>query len=131
VLCVRRRYHDQVQSPGYPSGDGSCAQPCDCGKNPCGEYLWDFRALNVSINGQTLLEWYVNSYVMNANSANGRYVCLLPVIWSPTPLKLCERVLHSAAPSRCLIPRLCLCDSQQPEHRRHLLRRRMDAHGAH
>jgi hypothetical protein len=26
-------YHDQVQSPEYPHGDGSCAQPCDCGKN--------------------------------------------------------------------------------------------------
>jgi hypothetical protein len=113
-------YHDQVQSPEYPKGDGSCAQPCDCGKNvggggslscvcmcvcvcarphfvetsmrayskqyplpctcppvccfvfqPCGEYLWDFRALNVSINGQTLLEWYVNGWMLNANSANG------------------------------------------------------------
>ncbi len=147
-MCPQPRcsplYHDQVQSPEYPHGDGSCAQPCDCGKNvgfppplavhpcvwgdvppiivtltlraqspdfaehwgcllahprppprslfccwghlcgcrlsvhrvhfvaqPCGEYLWDFRAINVSINGQTLLDWYVNSWAMNANSANG------------------------------------------------------------
>jgi hypothetical protein len=41
------------------------------GLQPCGEYLFDFRALNVSINGQTLLDWYVHSWAMNANSANG------------------------------------------------------------
>ena len=32
-------YHDQEQSPGHPRGDGSCKDNCDCGKNPCGEYL--------------------------------------------------------------------------------------------
>ncbi len=42
-----------------------------CGLQPCGEYLFDFRALNVSINGQTLLDWYVHSWALNANSANG------------------------------------------------------------
>ena len=30
-------WHDQAQSPGYPKGDGSCAKPCYCGVNPCGE----------------------------------------------------------------------------------------------
>ena len=33
-------YHDQEQSPGHPKGDGNCVEKCDCGKNPCGEYLW-------------------------------------------------------------------------------------------
>lgn len=35
-LCSTR-YHDQDQTPGYPHGDGSCAEPCDCGGVPCGE----------------------------------------------------------------------------------------------
>ena len=31
-------YHDQGQTPEYPSGDGSCVSAeCDCGANPCGE----------------------------------------------------------------------------------------------
>ncbi len=31
-------YHNQEQSPGFPTGDGNCAAPnCDCGVNvPCG-----------------------------------------------------------------------------------------------
>ena len=33
-------YHDQEQSPGHPKGDGNCVEKCDCGSNPCGEYLW-------------------------------------------------------------------------------------------
>ena len=87
-LCTSL-YHDQGQTPGYPHGDGDCAPPaCDCGKNPCGEYgsaaaprpprprppapnpspsdriageyLFDFRSLDVSVNGETMLDWYVN-----------------------------------------------------------------------
>ena len=39
-------FHMLEQTPGYPHGDGDCAAPnCDCGKNPCGFYLW-----NVSID---------------------------------------------------------------------------------
>ena len=33
-------YHDQVQTPHYPTGDGACSKPCDCGV-PCGRYLWE------------------------------------------------------------------------------------------
>jgi hypothetical protein len=34
-------YHNQEQSPAYPSGDGNCDAPtCDCGKVPCGFYFW-------------------------------------------------------------------------------------------
>lgn len=50
-------YHDQEQSPGHPKGDGSCKDNCDCGKNPCGEYLWDHR--NGSILQEFLLEHYI------------------------------------------------------------------------
>ena len=32
-------YHDQDQSPGYPSGDGSCSEPCDCGEGQCGDIV--------------------------------------------------------------------------------------------
>lgn len=29
-------YHNQEQTPGYPTGDGNCAAPgCDCGDSPC------------------------------------------------------------------------------------------------
>ena len=38
-------FHMQEQTPGYPSGDGTCAAPaCDCGKSPCGFYLWNVSA---------------------------------------------------------------------------------------
>lgn len=73
-------YHDQEQTPGYPTGDGNCAAPaCDVGSVPVGEYLFDFRALNVSVNNQTFLEWYIDEYFMgptgggNAN-VSGFYV---------------------------------------------------------
>lgn len=45
-------YHDQEQTPEHPAGDGSCADWCDCGAQPCGEYLWDWRE-------PSLLPWMV------------------------------------------------------------------------
>jgi len=33
-------YHDQGQTPQHPTGDGSCRDQCDCGQNPCGEYIF-------------------------------------------------------------------------------------------
>ena len=44
-------YHDQLQSPEWNGtvdvhslNDGNCtAGGCDCGKNPCGEFLYDHR----------------------------------------------------------------------------------------
>ena len=37
-------FHEQEQSPGYPHGDGDCLSPgCDCGKVPCGFYIWNHR----------------------------------------------------------------------------------------
>lgn len=32
-----------TQTPEFPHGDGSCPGPCDCGVNPCGEYIFDHR----------------------------------------------------------------------------------------
>jgi hypothetical protein len=62
-LCSKY-YHDQSQTPGYPSGDGHCAAPaCDVGSVPVGEYIWDPRAANVSVKGQTFLQWFVDSYL--------------------------------------------------------------------
>ena len=51
--------------PRSPHGDGDCAPPgCDCGKNPCGFYLWNHSATEV-VNGQTFQDWFVNSYMLN------------------------------------------------------------------
>jgi len=53
-------YHDQVQTPQFPSNnryDGTCSSPCDCGKIPCGEYLWDVRK-------EFVRDYIVNEYVM-------------------------------------------------------------------
>ena len=63
-------YHDQVQTPGYPHGDGVCTPPgCDVGSVPVGEYLFDPRAANVSIGGQTFMEWYVEEYLFSKTGA--------------------------------------------------------------
>eukprot|EP00040_Diaphanoeca_grandis_P005810 m.34623 g.34623 ORF g.34623 m.34623 type:complete len:429 (+) comp17008_c1_seq1:66-1352(+) len=63
-------YHDQSQTPGYPKGDGNCDPPgCDVGSVPIGEYLFDPRAANVSIAGQTLMEWYIDEYLFSLTGA--------------------------------------------------------------
>lgn len=62
-LCTTL-YHDQGQTPGYPHGDGDCTAPaCDVGSVPVGEYLFNFSAVNVSVNGQTLSQWYLDEYM--------------------------------------------------------------------
>jgi hypothetical protein len=59
-----------VQVPGYPSGDGNCSAPgCDVGSVPVGEYVFDPRAWNVSIKGQTLGEWWMSDYLFSATAA--------------------------------------------------------------
>lgn len=59
-------YHSQEQSPGYPHGDGDCSAPgCDCGKVPCGFYIWNHSSTAV-VNNQTFQEWFINSYMLNA-----------------------------------------------------------------
>jgi hypothetical protein len=52
-------YHDQEQTPAYPSGDGTCYEPCDCGEGvPCGEYLWNHA------NGTMLRQWLINEHIL-------------------------------------------------------------------
>lgn len=57
-------YHDQLQTPQVPSTehpypDGICTNAyCDCGLNPCGEYLFDHR------NGTMLREWLIQEVVL-------------------------------------------------------------------
>jgi len=54
-------FHSQEQSPGYPTGDGDCAEPgCDCGSVPCGMYLWNHSS-DVIVNGQTFQDWFIDS----------------------------------------------------------------------
>lgn len=55
-------YHDQEQTPAVPTPkqpnpDGSCVDYCDCGTQPCGEYLWDHR------NGTMLLDFLLNVHI--------------------------------------------------------------------
>ena len=57
-------FHDSAWQPPAEcaaGGDG----PCDCGSGPCGVYAFDFRNVNVSVNGQTLLDWYVHEYMVS------------------------------------------------------------------
>ena len=75
-LCSKL-YHGQVNTPQYP---GMCNPPsCDCGGIPCGEYLFDFRAANTSINGKTFVDWFINDYFFGPSalghpSVDGLYV---------------------------------------------------------
>jgi len=50
-------YHDQDQTPAYPHGDGSCAEPCDCAGVPCGEYLFNHA-------NDTLRDFLVNEVIL-------------------------------------------------------------------
>jgi len=51
-------YHDQDQTPQHPHGDGSCVNECNCGNQPCGEYLWDHR------NGSMLRDFLINEFIL-------------------------------------------------------------------
>lgn len=59
------KFHDSVQTPGFPHGDGDCAPPgCDVGKTlPIGAYLFNPAAANTSVNGQTFTEWFIDDYL--------------------------------------------------------------------
>lgn len=39
-----------------------------------GEYLFDFRAVNESVNGQTFLEWYIDDYFFSPTGAGNPLV---------------------------------------------------------
>lgn len=51
VTCYR--------TPGFPHGDGDCPGPCDCGTNPCGEYLFNYVS-NVS----GLADFIVDEFIL-------------------------------------------------------------------
>jgi hypothetical protein len=67
-------YHDQLQTPEVPTADnptpdGSCSyNRCDCGSQPCGEYLFDHR------NGTMLREWIVNEVILGATALGHPYI---------------------------------------------------------
>lgn len=50
---------EPLETPGYPNGDGNCPGPCDCGSNPCGEYLFNYLT-NVS----GLADWIVDDFIL-------------------------------------------------------------------
>uniref|UniRef100_A0A7S3LLT8 Uncharacterized protein n=2 Tax=Aplanochytrium stocchinoi TaxID=215587 RepID=A0A7S3LLT8_9STRA len=64
-------YHDQEQTPAvptkeHPHPDGSCPSSstehdsgCNCGSQPCGEYLWNHR------NGSQLREWLLKEHILS------------------------------------------------------------------
>jgi hypothetical protein len=69
TLCSDR-YHNQEQSPGYPSGDGNCDAPtCDCGKIPCGFYFFNHSSTTV-VNGQTFAQWFKDSYIFDSQGTS-------------------------------------------------------------
>ena len=72
LLPVARHFHDSVQTPGYPHGDGDCAAPgCDVGKAlPIGAYLFNPAAANTSVRGQTFTEWFVDDYLFGPNGGS-------------------------------------------------------------
>lgn len=67
-------YHDQTQVPQHPTKGGGLAKPpnydngkcideCDCGTQPCGNYVWDFR--NTSFQ-----DWYINELFLKRLNAS-------------------------------------------------------------
>jgi len=69
TLCSDR-YHNQEQSPAYPSGDGDCDAPtCDCGKVPCGFYFFNHSSTTI-VRGQTFADWFKNSYIFDAQGTS-------------------------------------------------------------
>jgi hypothetical protein len=55
-------YHDQEQTPSVDGADGTCPPPeeggCDCGTQPCGEYLFDHRNSSVA-------DWLIENHILS------------------------------------------------------------------
>jgi len=60
-------YHDQEDcpharggGPAYPVGGppSTCAEMCDCGASPCGEYTFNFA-------NESLQKWFINGYMIS------------------------------------------------------------------
>ena len=57
--CSALFHQPHSQTPNYPKGDGNCNGPCNCGRVPCGPYLFDHREAHTKVKGQTLREWFI------------------------------------------------------------------------
>lgn len=60
VKCSRF-YHAPEHTPQYPQGtpmQGSCKEQCDCGANPCGQYVFNFQ-------NESFQDWFVDHYIIN------------------------------------------------------------------
>ena len=76
-------YHDQGQTPQVPTTDlpypdGVCSDKyCDCGKNPCGEYLFDHR------NGTMRREWLIEEIILGPSAIGHAAIdgLFLDVFW--------------------------------------------------
>ena len=71
-LCTHL-YHDQVLTPQHAQCGGTPPR-CDTGAVPAGEYLFDFTAANLSINGQTMVEWFVDEYMLGNGGAGHPHI---------------------------------------------------------
>lgn len=96
-------YHDQLQTPHVPTDkdphpDGSCVDVCDCGRHPCGEYLFDHR------NGTMLREWIVQELILGATAVGHKAVSgvFLDDFWCSN--LLCEQTLNQTAGCPCNDP---------------------------
>ncbi len=94
-LCSNK-YHDQEQTPGYPSGDGNCSAPgCDCGGVvPCGEYLWNWA-------NSSLLDFIVNDFLLGPTGVGNENI---------TGLYLDDNIKNYTNPSKGCKGDACDCD---------------------
>ena len=59
-------YFDTVPPTAAVFGATSGAAPgCDCGKAPCGFYLWNHSSTAI-VHGQTFQHWFIHDYMLNA-----------------------------------------------------------------
>jgi hypothetical protein len=60
-------YHDQSQTPEFGGGlhNGGCIEECDCGANPCGEYIFDHR-------NDSFSDWFVEEYMISNETLKHR-----------------------------------------------------------
>ena len=81
-------YHDQGQTPNHPGGGrpypvhGKCIQQCDCGANPCGEYVFDHQG--GAVEGRTFRDWFVNEYMISSDTLLHNN----PITGEPQPIGL-------------------------------------------
>jgi hypothetical protein len=75
-------YHDQDQTPRAGDGWECLDGVCDCGNNPCGEYMFDFR-------NDTLVDYLVNEYVLGPDGLGNPnitgFYCTCRTCLSPFP----------------------------------------------